>query len=561
MSTNHHTAITTGAVANASTINSPLSEIDEQLSDVTDEIYDARNGQDTLEDEINRVDGRVSTIIAQSGTSDTEVTDSRDGYTVLNDRLDDINLVSDVLFVDAAFNADGDATRYSTIADAITACTGGETIIISPGIYSENVTIADDGVTIRGSGMPRYDTTSGRLLGGTIIRGRINCNNKKGVTVRDLGVDLYGVDSTDAISASSSGGAAMYQTFKNLFLLGNGYDAAAHALISQSGNYVTIDNVWMRDWFHGIAAQGSFISISNIHADQCSGDSIIISSKTASGHIYHVTVNNVQINGDVSGSYKFMGGPIVIGSSDASYSTRYIQISNVTAQHCNNGVLQIKRTGSAGTISDVSVTNCRSRNNQDVAVVGDFWIQSGNRIVLTNCASVGRGSGDGFVVDDSDNVGDVYLYGCVGDDSTGDDFSGTFYSDLGNGNFLSARGIGWTTSKAVPNNSATDIATVQMPAGTKMASYLVSAIMAEGARAATRTWVADIAYTEETVTGLTAGALYSVSTFTLAATSTTDGLTTFSITQTNAGTDTLTCYLTIQPLKTFDDAPVVFAAA
>lgn len=44
--------------------------------------YDARVAQ------YDDLDERISTIIAQSGTSDTEVVDSRDGYTVLNDRLD-----------------------------------------------------------------------------------------------------------------------------------------------------------------------------------------------------------------------------------------------------------------------------------------------------------------------------------------------------------------------------------------------------------------------------------------------------------------------------------------
>lgn len=64
-------------------------------------VEDFNGNSDIIDTEIKTVDSRVSTIIAQSGTSDTEVVDARGTFTVLRDRLDDVDLTLSTLSVDA----------------------------------------------------------------------------------------------------------------------------------------------------------------------------------------------------------------------------------------------------------------------------------------------------------------------------------------------------------------------------------------------------------------------------------------------------------------------------
>ena len=112
-----------------------------------------------------------------------------------------------LLLVDATFTSNSDARRFATIGAALAAAAAGDTIQIGPGTYTEDLVVTDHYIKILGSGMPAYDSTSGRLVGGTIIRGKLTCNASIGLVVRDLGFDLYGVNS-DGIEASASNGSS-----------------------------------------------------------------------------------------------------------------------------------------------------------------------------------------------------------------------------------------------------------------------------------------------------------------------------------------------------------------
>lgn len=380
-----------------------------------------------LQTEILTVDNRIDNIIASSGTSSTETVDARGDYTVLRDRLNDMTLSNNVMYVDSSFGANESTHgRFTTVGAAIAACSGGETIHIAPGIYTEVVAITQDGLKLMGSGQPEYDTGSGRLINGTIFRGRIRQLTATGLVLRDLGVDMVGINSQDAIESSNIYESAVHRTIENVTILGNGYDALAHGFYA-SGDYYQVRNLRVIDCYHGVAIHGRYGNFDNIVLESCASSSIIVKSKTTVGNVEDINISNVTIKGDAaSASFKDWGGPIIIQASNG-LSVKNVNVVNVTADTCANGVVHCNRLLADGVIESVRFTNVGSKNNKNASSVGDYWLRSGSDLVFVNCSSFDRISGQGWNADTAaDNLGSVYLHGCTSDTSGSGAVTGTF---------------------------------------------------------------------------------------------------------------------------------------
>lgn len=401
--------------ANAATFNTRFASLDAGIVAVTDEVEAARNGQSNLNDEVDRIDERISTIIAQSGTSDTEVVDSRGGYTVLSERINDLNLKSNVFYVDAAFEGLTAAGRFTTITAALAACSGGETIHIAPGIYTENLSMADDFVTLMGSGKPKYDSATGRLVNGTIIRGRLRLNATLGTTVAWLGVDSVDVSPSEDCISSSGADYDAYRNFQHLTLLGAGKDAADHGLYLSS-RYNKVHDVDVYFCFHGIAVHSSHVTISDCDIYYCYDNGIIVKSKDDLPCI-DVKITNCSLIGDKSDP-DWRTGPLSIQTSQ-SQDVRGIRISNVTVINAWNAALYVRRLDATGLLSDVHIVNMSSEDNDNEGGWGDFYFETGDAITLVNCSSKGLDNNFAYRLNSADNVGNVYLRGCLWDGSAG----------------------------------------------------------------------------------------------------------------------------------------------
>jgi hypothetical protein len=200
MTTHYHDPIVAGENNSPATINTRLGDLDGA---------------------IDTVDTRIDTLILSDGESDAEVIDSRNGYTLLNSRIDDLVPVTKTLYVDAGFHGKTAANRFTTISAAMTAATAGSIIHVAPGTYTENVTFSQINIKLIGAGRPSWDGTD--LAGGTIIIGLINCASKRGAAVRDLGVDIRTTAQVDAIeSGTTAQHTNLGQSFRNIVAIGKG---------------------------------------------------------------------------------------------------------------------------------------------------------------------------------------------------------------------------------------------------------------------------------------------------------------------------------------------------
>lgn len=425
---------------------------------------------DDITDDVTTLGAEIDALVIGSGTSQAETITARGTYDTLSDRLDDIVPSTNVYYVDANFTGDQAAhNRYNDITTAIAAAAAGSVIYIGPGTYTETVAFAANNVKLIGSGQPGYDSGTGRLVGGTVIRGRISMGAYTGLVIRDLGVDLYGVNSQDNLGSSNIIETAVHRTIQNVTILGNGYDSLGHGIYA-SGDYYLVDNVRIINTHHGIAIHGRYSSFSNLIIERCAGSSVIIKSKASVGSVEDINVSNVVIKGDsASASYKDWGGPFVVQASESEV-TRNVNISNVTAETCVNGVIQVNRLSASGTIEDIHFTNVASKNNKDLALVGDYWLKSGNNLVFVNCSSMDRAAGYGWNADAAtDNLGAVYLHSCTADTTgsgaatgtftyaqiNGDQINNTVYRAFPRTNRMSGALSGFAASAGITVNSGT----------------------------------------------------------------------------------------------------------
>lgn len=390
MTTIYHTAITTGAAANAATINTPLGALDAAVA---------------------VLDDRIDDIIAGSETSSTETVDARDGYSVLLDRVRRSYLISNVLLVDAGFTSDSaGAKRYTTIGAAMAAAAAGAVILVAPGVYSESVTFAQNDIKLIGTGAAGYNSSTTSFGTGTIINGRINLNSKVRCSVRDLTVNVSGSLLDGIISDFTTGSTAMFAEIRNVVIVGSGPSAAVHGVLLQTGGQNIVDNVRVYNIGHGVAIRSSYNNVSNIYAENCKLSAIIVKSDTGSGDATNVNLFNVVIN---------TGEGIVIQSAHASYATRHVNIANVTAFTTDTAAISIQQT--AGTVELVGCTNCQSNLNQGAG--GAFEVPGGgNEITFAQCM-VNYPTGYGFK---NGSGTKIKLLGCTVQNSPGAKINGNF---------------------------------------------------------------------------------------------------------------------------------------
>lgn len=373
MTTIHHSPVTVGAAANAGTLNGPLSQLDAA---------------------IELVDDRISTIIAASGTSDTEVVDARDGFTVVLDRMQSAYLTGNTLLVDPTFAvSSSSAKRHKTIALAMAAAVAGDTIMLAPGTYAEDVTIAAHGVKIVGSGAAGYNVSGSTFNTGSVIAGSININNKKHAVIADLTIDVR-ASVKDGIygGTQADSGVPLYTDIRNVVLVGHGGYSACHGILLESGGYNSIHNVKIYSFAHGIALRCALTNVNQAYVEGCGVSSIIIKGANVTGSAYGININNcifalgggLFIEGYDTGTYAndinvsncYAHGPIV-----PAFRTQQVSggVLNVTFSNCSS----FAATGNAFQFDygdRISCVNCRS----NVALIG-FSNGSATRVQLINC--------------------------------------------------------------------------------------------------------------------------------------------------------------------------------
>jgi hypothetical protein len=261
-------------------------------------------------------------------------------------------------------------------------------VIVPAGKYRADIRIQYDDLVISGQLQP-----SATFNYGTRIIGSINCNNKKNITLQNLGIDARSIQSTAALTSGDGiDSVSLFQTFRNISIRGGGYQEYQHGILCQTGRNIQIKNVIVKDFYHGIAIRSGGVSIDSVEAISCGFTSIIIkSAETFNARTTNVEVNHVNISGNASNPFE-RGGTILVQSYDNNSLTENIHIQNVTSNSAGVSAIAINQT--RGIVRKVQIENCKAVNQGDDPSRACFEVQGGSDILFKNCtAEQARGTG------------------------------------------------------------------------------------------------------------------------------------------------------------------------
>lgn len=256
-------------------------------------------------------------------------------------------------------------------------------LYIPSGIYKAAVLLAFDSLNIIGEKQPSQNLTDG-----TIILGYINCNNKKNVSIINLGIDSRGqLGKQDAALSSGDGidSVVLNQKFQNISLIGDGFMSYKHGILCQTGREIIIKNIVISFFYHGIAIRSSNVVIDSVKAISCGFTSIVVkSAETFNSHTENVSINHVTINGNPNDEYS-RGGIILVQSYENLSRTNNIHIQNVTST--NGGVACIAIQQVKGVLEDVIINDCISENQGDINSRACYDVDGGKNITFSNCTA------------------------------------------------------------------------------------------------------------------------------------------------------------------------------
>ena len=261
-------------------------------------------------------------------------------------------------------------------------------VIIPAGTYRANIRIPFDNITLYGQLQP-----SASFRFGTRIIGSINCNNKKNITLQQLGVDNSQLKAVAAITAGDGADSMpLHHQYKNITIIGGGYADYTHGILCQTGGDIFMRRILVKNCYHGIAIRSSNIIADSIEAISCGFSSIIIkSAETYNARTTNVEVNHVNISGNAGNPYE-RGGTILVQSYNDNSITENIHIQNVTSNSAGVSAIAINQT--RGIVRKVQIENCKAVNQGDDPSRACYEVQGGSDILFRNCTSEqARGTG------------------------------------------------------------------------------------------------------------------------------------------------------------------------
>lgn len=260
-----------------------------------------------VKDAIDKVDGRISEIVAQSGDDNTEVVDARGGYPVLGDRLDSIVQRINNLMVNVKdYGAKGDgvtddsANIQAAINDVRSA--GGGSVFFPAGSYRISTTLK----IYKGVNMFGANTDAVRLL------------NQTG----DACIQFLGQQENDRL----------FVTIDNLTITSSTKSTNIGIRIRNAGGF-TLNNVNITNQKLGFWVAGSnAVTVNRCDINECTTGILVGSDSTSIGVVYvdGFTLSNSNLGGNIihiidTGSHS-LGSRFYVGNAFYCYAPTTVGI-------------------------------------------------------------------------------------------------------------------------------------------------------------------------------------------------------------------------------------------
>jgi hypothetical protein len=260
---------------------------------------------------------------------------------------------------------------------------------------------------------------------GAIILGLINCNNKKNIHIENLGIDTRNRLSISDQAGLSSGDIAdslpLNQSFTNVSLIGDGTRYNKHGVLCEAGSGISLKNIRVSEFYHGIAIRCSNVIADNIVATYCGFTSVVVkSAQEKNSAVNNIFISNVFIYGDPSDLYR-RGGMVLIQSFSSESLTSDVIINYVSSTWGGEAIVKVQQL--AGGVQNVRINNCNGLNCGDSQQRAAYEIDGGKNIRIENCSTVDA-FGTGFR--SINNPQNLVVKNCFESGSKAGSWSGSF---------------------------------------------------------------------------------------------------------------------------------------
>ena len=257
-------------------------------------------------------------------------------------------------------------------------------LFIPNGKYKVRLQLSYDGLELIGESQP--DTA---MKSGVVIIGLLDANFKRHISVRNLGIDSRGqllpTDDAALTSGADAANGNLFQYFSNITIVGDGYRDYKHGVLCFAGQQITLKNLHVVHFYHGIALRSGNITVDYATIDYCGFTSVIAKADAGMNRLTeNIKISNVTINGDSTDAYR-RGGAVMVQSFSDSSITRNVSIENIVSRFGGVAAVLVEQRG--GQISNVSVSNYKSFFAGDASSRATFDVQGGTGIHFSNCTS------------------------------------------------------------------------------------------------------------------------------------------------------------------------------
>ena len=260
---------------------------------------------------------------------------------------------------------------------------------------------------------------------GAIILGLINCNNKKNIHIENLGIDTrYRLGNTEEAGLNSGNIAdsiPLNQSFTNISIMGEGTRYNKHGVLCQSGSDISLKNIRVSEFYHGVAIRSSNVLADNIVATHCGYSSVIVKSALGKNSVVkNVFISNVLIYGDPSDLYR-RGGMVLIQSFNPESITSDVTINFVNSNWGGEGIVKVQQV--AGAVQNIVINGCNGLYCGDTQYRAAYDIDGGKNIRIENSSTA---NAFGFGFRSVNNPQNLIVKNCFEKGSFAGSWSGSF---------------------------------------------------------------------------------------------------------------------------------------
>lgn len=323
-------------------------------------------------------------------------------------------------------------------------------IFLPKGLYAGDIVVPVGNVAIVGGGKPRVNSGVTGLVGGTILLGKLNLNNKVGLTLCDFGVD-QSASADDCIrSGTQASGVRTYTVVDNVVTLGTANNNGFHGLVLTSGSHNIISRFSAFKSSHGLAMRCSHSTALGLYIEDCLSSGVISKGASTSGDAILNIIDDVTL----VGTSAYSCGPVIVEATENN-NAYYSLISNIVGVNVTPQLVYIRQDPSyTGQCRYIIVSNAIGNGNGGSGSNGTFAVTDAEYILFDNCFSL-NSSTYGFFASPASS--EIYVKGGVVVNPTSGNYNGVFNTlDINGRANISAKAM-FSTDTAIGNASWTSL--------------------------------------------------------------------------------------------------------